>query len=61
MGSCGAWLQTAFGEREELCEGGDLSYRRSPRCPTSRVCAGDFIVLFSTAQCLHCIFPGDVT
>lgn len=36
MGCCGAWLQTAFGEREELWEGGDLSYRRSPRCPTSR-------------------------
>lgn len=25
------------------------------------LCAGDFIVLFSPAQCLHCIFPGDVT
>lgn len=37
MGCCGAWLQTAFGEREKVCEGGVLSYRRSPKCPTSRV------------------------
>lgn len=61
MGCCGAWLQAAFGEREEVCEGGDLSYRRSLRCPASCVLCWRFYCAVCTAQNLHCIFPGNVT